>query len=43
VREKMTRLGAEPMYYTPGRFNLYLQGDIQRNAELVKKAGIQAE
>ncbi|HEY6863241.1 MAG TPA: tripartite tricarboxylate transporter substrate binding protein [Burkholderiales bacterium] len=43
VREKMSRLGAEPMNYTPGRFNLYLQGEIRANAELVRKAGIKAQ
>jgi tripartite-type tricarboxylate transporter receptor subunit TctC len=43
VREKMSRLGAEPMPFTPGRFNLYLQQEIQANAELVKKAGIKAQ
>ena len=43
VREKMTRLGAEPMRMSPMRFNLYLQGEIRANAELVKKAGIKAE
>jgi tripartite-type tricarboxylate transporter receptor subunit TctC len=43
VREKMARLGAEPMDYTPGRFNRYLVQEIAANAELVKKAGIKLE
>ncbi len=43
VREKMSRLGAEPMDYTPQRFNAYLLQEIAANAELVKKAGIKAE
>jgi tripartite-type tricarboxylate transporter receptor subunit TctC len=43
VREKMARLGAEPMDYTPAQFNSYLQQEIHANAELVKKAGIKLE
>jgi tripartite-type tricarboxylate transporter receptor subunit TctC len=43
VREKMTRLGAEPMDYTPEKFNAYLREEIAANAALVKAAGIKSE
>ena len=39
----MARLGAEPMDYSPERFNAYLRGEIAANAALVKAAGIKAE
>jgi tripartite-type tricarboxylate transporter receptor subunit TctC len=43
VHEKMARLGAEPMEYTPERFNAYIRDEIAANAQLVKAAGIKAE
>ncbi len=43
VREKMARLGAEPMDYTPEQFNAYIREEIAANAALVKAAGIKAE
>ena len=43
VREKMARLGAEPMDFTPERFNAYIRDEIAANAALVKAAGIRAE
>ena len=43
VREKMARLGAEPMEYTPEAFNAYLRDEIASNAALVKAAGIKIE
>jgi len=43
VREKMARLGAEPMDYDPERFNVYLREEIAANAALVKAAGIKVE
>ena len=43
VREKMARLGAEPMDYDPERFNAYLREEIAANAALVKAAGIRTE
>jgi tripartite-type tricarboxylate transporter receptor subunit TctC len=43
VREKMARLGAEPMDYPPERFNAYLREEIAANAALVKAAGIKVE
>jgi tripartite-type tricarboxylate transporter receptor subunit TctC len=43
VREKLTRLGAEPMDYAPEAFNAYIRKEIAANAELVKAAGIKAQ
>jgi tripartite-type tricarboxylate transporter receptor subunit TctC len=43
VREKMARLGAEPMDYNPEQFNTYIRGEIAANAALVKAAGIKTE
>jgi len=43
VREKMARLGAEPMDYNPEQFNTYLREEIAANAALVKAAGIKSE
>jgi len=43
VREKMARLGAEPMDYNPEQFNAYIRDEIAANAALVKAAGIKAE
>ena len=43
VREKLGRLGAEPMEYTPEAFNAYLRREIAANAALVKAAGIKLE
>jgi tripartite-type tricarboxylate transporter receptor subunit TctC len=42
VREKMVRLGAEPMDYNPEQFNVYIRNEIVTNAALVKAAGIKA-
>jgi tripartite-type tricarboxylate transporter receptor subunit TctC len=43
VREKLSRLGAEPMDYNPEQFNAYLRNEIASNAALVKAAGIKAQ
>ena len=43
VREKLTRLGAEPMDYAPDAFNVYLRDEIAANAALVKAAGIKPQ
>jgi len=43
VREKLSRLGAEPMDYDPEQFNAYLRDEIAANAALVKAAGIKSE
>jgi tripartite-type tricarboxylate transporter receptor subunit TctC len=43
VREKMSRLGAEPMEFTPEAFNTYIRDEIASNAALVKAAGIKIE
>jgi tripartite-type tricarboxylate transporter receptor subunit TctC len=43
AREKLAKLGAEPMEYAPDRFNAYLRDEIAANAALVKAAGIQVQ
>jgi tripartite-type tricarboxylate transporter receptor subunit TctC len=43
VREKLARLGAEPMEYNPEQFNVYIRDEIAANAALVKAAGIKLE
>jgi tripartite-type tricarboxylate transporter receptor subunit TctC len=43
VREKLARIGAEPMDYNPEQFNAYLREEIAANAALVKAAGIKSE
>jgi tripartite-type tricarboxylate transporter receptor subunit TctC len=43
VRERMTRLGAEPMDYNPEQFNAYLRNEITSNGALVKAAGIKTQ
>ncbi len=43
AREKLLRLGAEPMPMTPERFNAYIRDEIASNAALVKAAGIKPQ
>jgi tripartite-type tricarboxylate transporter receptor subunit TctC len=43
VREKLAKLGAEPMDYNPERFNAYIRKEIAANAALVKAAGIKLD
>jgi tripartite-type tricarboxylate transporter receptor subunit TctC len=40
VREKLAKLGADPMPMTPQEFDAYVQKEIGTNAALVKAAGI---
>jgi tripartite-type tricarboxylate transporter receptor subunit TctC len=42
VRERVARLGAEPMTMTPGQFDAYVRDELRTNAALVKAAGITA-
>lgn len=42
MRERLSRLGAEPMMMTPDRFDAYVKTEIDANAALVKAAGIKA-
>src|SRR5262245_20012344 len=42
VRERVSRLGAEPMAMTPRQFDTYVKEELQTNAALVKAAGITA-
>jgi tripartite-type tricarboxylate transporter receptor subunit TctC len=43
VRERLTKLGAEPMDYAPDAFNVYIRDEIAANAALVRAAGIKAQ
>ena len=43
VREKLARLGAEPMEYRPDQFNSFIRDEIAANATLVKAARIEAQ
>jgi tripartite-type tricarboxylate transporter receptor subunit TctC len=42
VRERVSRLGAEPMSMTPEQFDAYVKDELRTNAGLVKAAGITA-
>jgi tripartite-type tricarboxylate transporter receptor subunit TctC len=42
VRERIARLGAEPMAMTPMQFDSYVRDELRTNAVLVKAAGITA-
>jgi tripartite-type tricarboxylate transporter receptor subunit TctC len=42
VRERVSRLGAEPMTMTPEQFDAYVRDELRTNAALVKAAGITA-
>lgn len=43
VRERLVKLGAEPMEYAPDAFDAYLRKEIADNAALVKAAGIKPQ
>ena len=43
VRDRLLKLGAEPMEYAPDKFNAYIRDEIAANAALVKAAGIQVQ
>ena len=40
VRERLPKLGAEPMAMTPGEFDALVREELRANAVLVKAAGI---
>jgi tripartite-type tricarboxylate transporter receptor subunit TctC len=40
VKERLLRLGAEPLTMSPAEFGAYIQGELRTNAVLVKEAGI---
>jgi tripartite-type tricarboxylate transporter receptor subunit TctC len=42
IRERLARLGAEPMAMTPAQFNAYVKEELRLNEPLVKAAGIKA-
>jgi tripartite-type tricarboxylate transporter receptor subunit TctC len=41
VKEKLARLGADPMTMKPGDFEAFVKREMDLNAELVKAAGVQ--
>ena len=43
VRDRLAKLGAEPMEYAPDKFDAYIRNEIAANAALVKAAGIQVQ
>jgi len=43
VRDRLQKLGAEPMEYDPDKFNAYIRNEIAANAALVKAAGIKSQ
>ena len=43
VRERMARLGADPMSMTPEQFDQYVRDEIAANTALVKKASIKIQ
>jgi tripartite-type tricarboxylate transporter receptor subunit TctC len=43
VRERLAELGIDPMAMSPTEFAAYVQGEIARNADLVKAAGLKAQ
>jgi tripartite-type tricarboxylate transporter receptor subunit TctC len=40
MKERMAKIGAEPMLMTPAEFDAYIKAEIATNAALVKAAGI---
>jgi tripartite-type tricarboxylate transporter receptor subunit TctC len=40
AKERLSKLGAEPMIMTPEEFDRYIKADIAANARLIKAAGI---
>ena len=43
IREAWARQGAVPMSMTPGQFETYLKGDIDKWAKVIQQAGIKAQ
>ncbi len=41
TKERMSKLGADPMPMTPKEFDAYIRKELATNAALVKAAGIQ--
>jgi tripartite-type tricarboxylate transporter receptor subunit TctC len=42
TKERLDKLGAEPMLMTPTEFDAHIRRDISSNAALVKAAGVTA-
>jgi tripartite-type tricarboxylate transporter receptor subunit TctC len=43
VRDKLTKLGVQPMPMTPSQFDVYIAKELEQNAELVKAGGLKPE
>ena len=43
VRDKLAKLGVQPMPKTPAQFDEYIRRELEQNAALVKAAGIKSE
>ena len=43
IREKLVKLGVQPMPMTPAQFNDYVGNELEQNAALVKAAGIKSQ
>jgi tripartite-type tricarboxylate transporter receptor subunit TctC len=43
VKDKLAKLGVQPMPMTPSQFDGYVRKELEQNAALVKAAGIKAE
>jgi tripartite-type tricarboxylate transporter receptor subunit TctC len=43
VKDKLSKLSAQPMPMTPAQFDAYIRKELDQNAELVKAAGIKAQ
>jgi tripartite-type tricarboxylate transporter receptor subunit TctC len=43
VKEKLAKLGVQPMPMTPAQFDEYVRKELEQNAVLVKAAGIKAQ
>jgi len=42
MRERLSRVGAEPMVMTPAQFDAHIRDELRMNEQLVKAAGISA-
>jgi len=40
VRERLAKLGAEPMPMTPERFDAYVREEIAANEKIIRAAGV---
>ena len=43
VKDRLAKLGADPMPMTPDQFDAYVKGEVATNTALVKKANIKLQ